>query len=510
MTRQIAPVAVPAAIRDRGASGHRYSWSRSGAFAVLLGAIGIVAFLVRMSIMVRGGGLTGIGGYDDGVYFAASDALVHGRLPYRDFLLVQPPLITVVTAPIAALGGVISDPAAYALARVVFIGIGAANAMLCGWILRRFGWSAVVVGGFGYAVFHPAVYAERSVLLEPLGTFGVLLAILLLQRAAVNPRFAVLAGIAAGLSTGAKIVYIVPALLLVLMADRRRLRFLGGVAIGGCTIYLPFLVAAPQRMVQQVLLDQLGRTSASTTGPWTRVKAILGAHSTVGVPSTVMAVLLAVLAVVVVIVAFTTPGARVFGVLAVGTATVLLLVPSWFGHYTALTAPPLALCLGVGTARLVAVLPMGWPRAAAVLVLLLGVVGANEADDRHPVGTRVPAGTAAAAAIVRGCITSDDPGALIELNVLTRDLDAPSCAVWPDVTGWTYDPKDLDRSAAGSLVSRTANPHWQNDVVRFLESGAATISVRHDTGYTAASKRAIDAGSVLFRDLRFVIHATRR
>jgi alpha-1,2-mannosyltransferase len=483
--------------------------SRRGALVVVLVAIGVVAFLVRLSIMVRGGGLTGLGSYDDGVYYAASDALVHGRLPYRDFLLIQPPLIAVITAPFAALGAATSDPTGFAIARIVFIGIGAANAVLCGWILRRFGWSAVVVGGFGYAVFHPAVYAERSVLLEPLGTFGVLLAILLLQRAVLRPWFPILAGVAAGLATGAKIWYIVPALLLVLMAKRAWLRYLIGVAIGGCAIYLPFLFAAPQRIVQQVILDQLGRSGASTPGALTRLDQILGAHTTIGVPTTMIAPILAVLALAAVITAFATPGARIFGVLAVGTLAVLLLAPSWFAHYTALTAPPLALCVGVGAARLASVLPGRGARITLTAVLVLGIVGTNEANDRYPVGTRTPAGATAAAAVVHGCITSDDPGALIELNVLSRDLQDPSCTVWPDVTGWTYDPKDLLRGAHGYIVSRPLNAQWQSDVVAFLESGDATIRIRSATGYTDGSKRTIDAGAVLFRDGHFVIHASR-
>ncbi|MBW4042623.1 MAG: DUF2029 domain-containing protein [Acidobacteria bacterium] len=476
----------------------------------LLAAIALVAFLVRLGIMVRGGGLTGLGGYDDGVYYAAADALVHGRLPYRDFLFIQPPLIAVIAAPFAALGTLVSDPVGFAIARIVFMAIGAANAVLCGVILRRFGWSAVIVGGFGYAIFNPAVYSERSVLLEPLGTFGVLLAILLLQRSAIHPRLAILAGVAGGLATGAKIWYIVPVLLLLLMAHRVRLRYLIGIAIGGCAIYLPFLAFAPQRMVQQVILNQLGRGGSATTPPLHRIEGIVGAHSTVGVPAAVIAAVLAVVFAAAVVAALITPGARTFGALAIATLVVLLLSPSWFAHYSALTAPPLALCLGVGTARLAAVLPRRGLRIALVAVVVLGVVGANEANDRSHFGTRMPAGLTAAAAAVPGCITADDPGALIELNVLSRDLRDPTCAVWPDVTGWTYDPKDLARKPGGGLQPRALNTRWQRDVVAFLESGDATIRTRPATGLSAASKQVVDSGAVLFRRGRFVIHATHR
>ena len=477
---------------------------------MLLTAVGIVAFSVRLAIMVRGGGLNGLGAYDDGVYYAAADALVHGRMPYRDFLFIQPPLIAVVVAPFAALGTIVSDPVGFEIARLAFMGIGAANAVLCGAILRRFGWSAVIVGGFGYTVFYPAVYAERSVLLEPLGTFGVLLAILLLQRSAIRPSLAVLAGVASGLATGAKIWYVVPALLLLVLASRVRLRYLIGVAIGGCAIYLPFLAAAPLTMAQQVILNQLGRGGGRTASPLRRIISILGAHSTLSVPVTTIAPILALLAAAAVLAALATRGARTFGILMIGTLTVLLLSPSWFQHYAALTAPPLALCLGVSTARLAAVLSKRWAAVALVAVVVLGVVGANEANDRSRYGAQTPAGLPAAAATVRGCITADDPGTLIALNVLSRDLRDPTCAVWPDVTGWTYDPKDFSRAPDGGMQLRRLNPRWQQDVLAFLESGDATIRTRRGTGYSHASKRIVDSGAVLFRDGRFVIHATHR
>lgn len=508
-----APAAPPRsvrAVRTSHASDSQIRGSEADGRKLVgaLALIGAVAFVVRLSIMVRGGGLTGIGSYDDGVYYAAADALVHGRMPYRDFLLIQPPLIAVVTAPFAAIGAALSDPAGFALARLAFIGIGAANAVLCGWILRRFGWTAAVIGGLGYALFHPAVYAERSVLLEPLGTSGVLVAVLLLQRAAVHPRFALLAGVAAGLSTGAKIWYVVPALLLLAMTRPQRLHYLIGVAIGGCAIYLPFLAVAPQRMVQQVILDQLGRATGTTAGTWTRVQQVVGAHTTLGISGSFIAAVLSLLVLAAIVTALVTPNARTFGILAVGTVTVLLLTPSWFVHYAALTAPPIALCVGVAAARAVSIFPERRTRITLIALIVLGITGANEANDRHPVDVRTPAGVAAASAHVQGCVTSDDPGALIEMNMLTRDLTDPSCTVWPDVTGWTYDPHDDLRGNDGFIVNRLRNPPWQRDVVAYLESGQATIRIRHATGYTRASKRVIDAGSILFHEGRFVVHST--
>lgn len=496
----VDPVAPDPARRDRR--------RRGLLLALLLVIVGVVAYGIRVSIQLRGGGLTGLGAYDDGVYYAAADALVHGRIPYRDFLLIQPPLIAVVTAPFAALGTVIGDPQGFAIARLVYIGIGAVNAVLCGWILRRFGWSAAIVGGLGYAVFHPAVYSERSVLLEPLGTLGLLLAILLLQRAARRPWFALVAGIVGGLGVGAKIWYIVPVLLLLLMAGRRWLRYLIGVAIGGCAIYLPFFVIDPQTMFQQVVLDQIGRGGGAGPTVLHRLEDILGARTTIGIPAQLIAAVLLVIAIAAVVTTLLTRGARTLGVLAIATTVILLAAPSWFAHYTALTAPPLALCIGVATGRLSARIPARWGKVALVTLVVAGVVFTNEANDRSPYGTKMPSDLHLAGNTVKGCITADDPGVLIEMNVLSRNLRDPTCPLWPDVTGWTYDVKDLTRNAQGGLIARRLNTKWQRDIVAYMESGDATIRTRSATGYSAASKAIIDSGAVLYRNGRYVVHAT--
>ena len=301
--------------------------------------------------------------------------------------------------------------------------------MLCGAILRRFGWSAVVVGGFGYAVVLPGGVR---------GAVGAARAARHLRRAARDPaaaaigqrtpRLAVIAGVAGGLATGAKIWYIVPAVLLLLMAPRVRLRYLIGVAIGGCAIYLPFLAFAPQRMVQQVVLDQLGRGgSATTPGPLTGSSRSSGAHSTLGVPPAVIAPILA-------LIAHRRGDRRRSRRAARGPSgsspsrrsLILLLSPSWFAHYTALTAPPLALCLGVGASRLVGRAPESVAQGGARR-------RRRARHRRRERGERPVAATACGrrrdSAPPRrrsaGCITADDPGALIELNVLSRDLQRP-------------------------------------------------------------------------------------
>ena len=152
--------------------------SRAWLWAV---AVAVAAFLFRLVPVLRGGGLFGFGNYDDGVYYVSAIGLIHGLLPYRDFLLLHPPAITVLLAPFAAVAQLTSDSYGFAAARVAWMLLGAANAVLIWKILRPIGLVAAVFGGFGYAVFYPAVYADHSTLLESPATTALLIAILLLQ-----------------------------------------------------------------------------------------------------------------------------------------------------------------------------------------------------------------------------------------------------------------------------------------------------------------------------------------
>ena len=91
--------------------------------------IGGLALLVRAGLVLRSpGGPTGLFGYDPGVYYAAGDALIHGPVPYRDFLLLHPPAVMLATAPFAALGSWTRDDIGFVTANSVFMCIGALNA----------------------------------------------------------------------------------------------------------------------------------------------------------------------------------------------------------------------------------------------------------------------------------------------------------------------------------------------------------------------------------------------
>src|SRR3954453_12975054 len=92
--------------------------------------IALLAFVARLLPTLHGGGLGGYDDYDDGVYFAGSQALIAARLPYRDFVLLHPPGILLVLSPLAALARVLSVHRAFELARVAFMALVSLNAVL--------------------------------------------------------------------------------------------------------------------------------------------------------------------------------------------------------------------------------------------------------------------------------------------------------------------------------------------------------------------------------------------
>ncbi len=282
VTRLMTPVVLQGSVREGGAL---RGWAPYVALAVL-------AFLARLLPVLRGGGLLGLGVYDDGVYYTGAAALVAGRVPYTDFVLLHPPGVVLALSPFALLGRLTSDPTGYAVARVAFMALGAANAVLVALLARRFGRVAAVVSGVFYAIWFPATYWEARTTIEPLATTLMLGALLLLlpqaeppTRPQVGPqsgpqtrqatqrptgRATVLAGLLLGLTLGLKIWSVVPVAVVVLWqlvaAGRARtVRLVAGVAAGAAVIWLPFLAAAPGPMLRMVVADQLGRPRMGVT-----------------------------------------------------------------------------------------------------------------------------------------------------------------------------------------------------------------------------------------------------
>lgn len=458
---------------------------RTTTTGIALAAIMLLAFLVRLRLITHGAGIAASDGYDDGVYYAAADALVHGRLPYRDFLLLHPPGIAIVLAPFAALGALAGDPVGVTTARIAFLLIGAMNTGLIAIIARRHSGAAALVAGIAAAVFYPLAYSERSTLLEPVGTALLLWSILAMRRPGER-RGVLLAGVLAGCAVDVKIWYVVPVLAVGLLMTPRRRLFLAGAAMSASAIALPFLLAAPVAMVREVVVDQLGRPGSAATSVVHRL-VVMGSAPKPGIVASAGALSALVLLVVVVaaIGAWRVRWARGFIALGMLTGAVLLASPSFFPHYVGFVAPWMLLVLGIGAAELASrVRRRGLRIAVAVLPVAL-VVAVNAPTDLSSRVTPQPVVALSAAMAGRnGCVVSDDPGLLANAGLLSSAL-ARGCPLWPDVTGRTYDS---DRLLVGTrAVARTQNPVWQHDLWRYLMSGEYVVLNRRATGLSAAN-----------------------
>jgi alpha-1,2-mannosyltransferase len=418
---------------------------------VLFVAVAALAVLVRLLPLLIGGGLESYGRYDDGVYYAASDALTFGHLPYRNFVLLHPPGIVLVLTPFALLGRLTSDPVGMAAGRLAFIGIGALNAVLVAALAGRWSRPSALAGGVLYACWLPAVYAEQSTMLEPLGTAALLIALLLLVKTTEPPtaRGQLMAGVALGLACAMKIWYVGPWAVVVLclfIAGRRAaaLRNVAGGAAALAVVLVPFFVLAPTRMYDMVVRDQLLRPlqGPSRAG---RVARILGIRPLLTTDHPPVAVVVTVLAAAFLVAAAITcwvdRSARIIVAVLTGNLLVLLASPSYFPHYAALTAAPAVLVLAVALGKFVTVAARDPRRAligpAIITVSILAFLASGERVATLAQGDVFPR-AAFNRADPAGCVTADDPTALIEMNRLSRDFSA-GCRVPVDVTGIAYD-----------------------------------------------------------------------
>jgi len=481
--------------------------------------IALLAFAARLLPTLRGGGLAGIDDYDEGVYFGGAQALTAGRFPYRDFVLLHPPGIILLLVPFAALARVLSDHRAFELARLAFMALGSLNAVLTAAVARRArlgGLGAAAVAGALYAVWPPAIDAESSTLLTPLNTLGLLVAVLLLYRRTSRSSEEFLAGAALGAAAAVKIWGVVPLVVILgwqLVQRQRRpaARVALGAAAAVTAVCLPFFLAAPGRMFRMVVLDQLERGEANE-GVRRRLSGILGvARFGSGARPPVWLLLAAVVLLCALVVAgVLIDRAWLVTALLAAVVAMLLLAPSFFAHYAAYAAAPLLILTGTGSAGL-AVLAGGSTRrtaeafdrrAVAVVALAVAVVPimvfAAVVAGLHR-GTRFPGAALGQAAASSRCVTADSPGALIEMDLLSRDL-ARGCRVWVDVTGLTYDLPSA-RRPDGAQVPRRLNRPWQQALIGYLLSGNATVLVRSASdGFSPSDARTIDRLPVLARD----------
>lgn len=480
-------------------------WPLNSWDSAILGSIALVAFLVRLIPVLRGGGLGGYGRYDDGVYYAAADSLIHGRAPYRSFVLLHPPGLPLLLSPFAELGRFTSDAIGFEVARIAFMGVGALNAVLVAALARRWGRAAALVSGGIYAVWWAAVYTEESTVLEPLGTTALLVALALLLKRTHPPsrRAELIAGAALGAAATLKIWYLGPWLAICLwQLAARRWRSTAHLVAAGTTavlvVVLPFFFLAPTRMFNMVVRDQLLRPSLPGSSRSNRLQFIFSIRQllpgSIHISVATATKFFLVLVVMAIIGCLLDVSSRVLIYVFLVNLGILILSPSFFGHYAHLATAPTALVLGVGGSQLVGRVRFDALQAAiVVLVAALCSYSAYRVFQIHV--DRPVAASKLADAAPPGCVASDNPELLILMNKLSSDLSA-GCPVAVDVSGVTYD--FAHRTLAnGRPVPRYRNPAWNQYLYGYLTSARSFVFVRPEAGVSAATLRRITARPAL-------------
>lgn len=329
--------------------------------AVLL-LIVAAAVLVRAYPWFKPHAFTGVLEYDDGVYYAAAKQLLHGRVPYRDFVILHPPGSVVALAPFAALGAVTGDAIGMAVARLAVLFVSIVNVLLVYHVARGFGFSsrgAATVGSAVYATFTGAVLAEHTVLLEPLANFGCLLSALILSRTPGRHWRAVfLPGVALGFASSMKLFALayLAAVIAWMLAQRRWSHagsFLSGFMTAFLLILAPFLAVAPSAVTADIFRVQAARPADGGMSTVERINDMFGLFAaTQGrAPHWLTAVALFSVVAACVWLVYVRGGAGLW-ITALGlSALAFCWSSSYFSHYAGFLAPPLAMVASAAVSR---------------------------------------------------------------------------------------------------------------------------------------------------------------
>ena len=328
-------------------------------------ALGVCVYQLSLPNVLSGYHYSTGNPYDDGVYMGAALHLMHGVLPYRDFVLLHPPGVPLLMTPLAALGRVTGTSDAMMGARLVTVLVTGLNAALAAIAVRHRGVGAMMMAGTALACFPLAVAADQSLLLEPYLVCFCLIGVIAMfscGQLASSHRLA-LAGVAFGFAGAIKIWAIFPILvaLAVCLPRWKDLRTLVLGTIAGFVVpCLPFFLIAPHAFIHDVFVTQLAHTESATAGAASSVRlltltgfwGISFLHS-----NTVLAVSFVIVLVILVGLVYwrsarsnTRADWFVLGA-AVVTTTAMFIPSSYFDHYAYFPVAFVALLLGSCASR---------------------------------------------------------------------------------------------------------------------------------------------------------------
>ena len=413
-------------------------------FGWQLAAVGLLAALLRLALLWHSGGWHSAIEYDDGVHYESSSLLLRGVLPYRDYTFLQPPGITWLLLPSAAVGRVLGDATGLVLARLATIGAAAAATMMLGrFVARRTSVHRGVLAAAIYAVAAPALIAGRTAMLEPWLDACLLVAYERLSRRTLSSRDTAVGGVALGLAVTVKAWGLVAAVVLLawLAVRRPRIdarsfgRILAGAAAAVTAVCLPFFVFAPGHMISDVITAQLGRPADGTADTFVRWAQFLAIKPVFAHPYAPAA--LATIAVVGCAMGALRRGPVAWLMLAQLLAGVLMfaLSPPYFYHYGDYLIVPFAVVVAFALPSLnpAQVRVCRLRKAAAwssVWILALGGVVQLAAAWQQGTAASVNVDQLHDLIGTARCVSADQP-VLLEL----ADATNRNCRPWPDPHG---------------------------------------------------------------------------
>jgi hypothetical protein len=430
-------------------------------------------------------------GYDDGVHIGTALRLTDLQFPYKDYLFLHPPGITVLLSPIALIGRVFGEQQALIAGRLLTSLVVVTNVLLVGYLVRRRGACAMLVAGSVLAFWPLAADATKTIMLEPYVVFFMLLGMLALfeNEELASRRRIHIAGLMFGFAAAVKLVAVIPIAAALIVACRRPRRDLvplaTSIAAGFGLIVLPFAILAPTNFLNQVLVTQLSRHP--TLQPQSishRITEILGIDRNPqlyqgAVPLLVFALLVIVIAGVYISRRGRTTKLDTFVlaglILAVGAE---LRSPDLFSHYAYLStvffALVVAICVGEILQAAAFVLPKDsvWARfrisslfLAAVIVLaaMIAVPRSKAIARELTAGSLDPSPWIREAIPAGSCVMFDVPTiAIVGDRLLSDD---PECPALIDPFGmWINTSEHLSPS-----VAKAADPDLAQTWIRYLE-----------------------------------------
>jgi Glycosyltransferase family 87 len=448
--------------RPAAGASARHRFPRPSAVTAVIVVATLVGLALRLYQLSRPGYLLGITEYDDGTDFGSAVRLINGALPYRDFIMVQPPGITLLMAPVALATKAAGTVAGMAAGRVLTALASAAAIPLAGLLTRHRGLLAVTVSCGIIAVYPDSMQAARTVLLEPWLVLFCLLGALAVfdgDRLAGGRRL-IWGGLAFGFAGAVKVWAIVPVLVVLALTARRpreAARFAAGVAAGFLLPVLPFALLAPRTFYRSVIVAQLVRSDLVRVPLGFRLQHMLGlTHA----PQLATPALVAIGAAVIVIIAgLVVLGARltrrappaldIFATATFGLAVIAFLWPSdFYNHYAAFLAPFLALAIALPLARVLGSPPLAGARARPVLLrrgaavlaaVTIAAFAVLQGLAESHLAAAIPATEISAAERMvppGACVVTDQVSYTIAINRFTSDV--PGCSVMVDGVGSDY------------------------------------------------------------------------